>query len=301
MKSRLYRGLIAAFAVTVLTACIRDGRPECDSIYELYIEVARAVPSAQPAEPAGPVDTAVLYIFDGSGRLRETRGVGRGVLDGGEPVTVSYRGSDRPKAVVWGNLKDGVTTTPAAEGAVMEEMSVAMRMGREYAYIPDELYYGAENLTAEGRQYVEIAPAMGRLTLTARGIGRETGERYFFTVETQVRGYDFLRAPVAGQCSLRIEAVRSADKGDLVNLEPIPMFTYPSDHDGAEPLKVSLFREKGGVAYLLARTDKDDKFLDIIPQEGQCVNVMMDFRAGGRLNVDIRITDWDVVEQWEDW
>lgn len=299
MRALSHKGLLAALAAGLLSGCIRDDLPSCTTLHELCIRVAAPAPGEEP--PAAGADTATLFVFDGADILQEVKGVGRAVLADGAPVEIRYCASCRPMVVVWGNLVTSLVTPPVPGVTTFDQLRVGMRSVGEYDAVPDNLYYGIRNITCEPTQCVEISPAMGRLTLTARGLAREEGERYFFRVETEVDGYDFRRTPQLGKAALRLDAARRDSSGDLTSGEAVPLFAYPEQHGSLAPLQVSLYRLTDDGVRLVGRTDLDDKLQQIVPQAGRCVHVMMNFRAPAGLKVEIRITEWDVIELWEDW
>lgn len=301
MRAGAYSVLLAVLSVNLLWGCIRDDLPSCTTRCELYIRVAPAEPDEGEEAPANAVDTAVLFVFDGADILEAVIGIGRTTLENGDPVEIRSCGPCRPRAVVWGNLRTSPVPRPVPGVTHLNDLRIVMPAGGEYAPVPDNLYYGARELTGERSQTIVIGPAMGRLTVTARGLAREEGERYFFRVETQIEGYDFRRTPLPGLRVLRLDAVRREPSGDLTSGEAVPLFAYPEDDDSIEPLQVSLYRLADDGAHLVGQTDLDDKLLKIVPRAGRCVNVMMNFQATGGVVIDIRITDWDVIELWENW
>lgn len=298
MWASSFRILLAALSVDLLSGCIREDLPRCTTRHELYIRVAQ--PDCVEF-PAGEADTATVFLFDSRNVLRELIGVGRTALANGDPVEIRYCGSDRPRAVVWGNLETCTVTTPVLGETTFGDFRIGMRSDGEYASVPDNLYYGLRTLSCERTQTILISPAMGRLTITARGLAEKAGERYFFEVGTGIGGYDFLHTPLPGKYTIRLDAVRRESTGDLTSGEAIPLFAYPVDRDSIEPLKVSLYRLSDGGVHLIGQTDFDDKLQEIVPQAGRCVNVMMNFQTSGGIGIDIRVTEWDVVELWEDW
>lgn len=296
-----HRMLLAASAVCLLSGCIREKLPACTTRHEIYIRVAPAeIGGAEDLSAAG-VDTATLFVFDDRNVLREMTGIDGDALAGDAPVEIRYCGTCHPKAVVWGNLETSAASVPVVGQTHLEDLRLTMRTDGEYAAVPDNLYYGSRELTDDRVQYILIRPAMGRLAITVRGLVPQAGERYFFLVETQIGGYDFRRTPLPECRVLRLDAARRGTSGDLTSGEAVPLFVYPEEHDGIEPLHVSLYRLRSDGAHLVGQTDIDDKALEIVPRAGQCVNVMMDFRGTGGVDIAIRVTDWDVVEQWEDW
>lgn len=301
MGARSHRGFLAVAAVALLAGCIREDLPSCTTLHELRIRVVLPEAGGSEEPPAAGVDTATLFVFGDGELLQQCVGVDSGALAREEPVELRYCGACRPRVVAWGNLADTPVTTPVPGVTTLGELRLAMRSDGEYARVPDNLYYGIRDLTCERVQCIWIGPAMGRLTVTARGLARESGERYFFRVETHVGGYDFLRTPLPGREVFRLDASRRESSGDLTSGQAVPLFAYPEDDDSLKPLTVSLYRLRADGAHLVGQTDLDDKLLEIVPRAGRCVNVMMDFRAPGGVGIDIRITPWDVVELWEDW
>lgn len=302
MRSPGYKGLIAALlAVTLSGACIREDLPECITVYELYVRVASAANYAAEALPEMEVDTATAFIFDDRGILYDVVGLGSEALRNEMPVKVAYRGAGRPGAVVWGNLENCEVTPPLIGETSIGDIMVKIPPGEGGAAATDNLYYAASQLTMAGRQDITIIPAMGRLTITARGLEREPGEQYFFSVETRIEGYDFYRASLPGDRILKVGAARAGARDDLTIGDPLPLFVYPENNAGLEPIKVSLYRVTNGQQVLVGQTEIDDTFLDIIPQAGHRVNVLMNFGLANDFSVVVRITDWDEVEQWEEW
>lgn len=298
MRAGAYSVLLAALSVNLLTGCIRDKLPSCTTLHELYVRVAPPEPGELPARA---VDTATLFVFDGDDLLLEVIGIGRTALEEGDPVIIRSCGPCRPHVVAWGNLRTSPLTRPVPGLTHLSDLRIGMRSDGSYAAVPDELYYGRRALTDERIQTVVIRPAMGRLTITARGLAREAGERYFFRVETSIGGYDFRRTPLPDKQAIRLDAVRREPSGDLASGEAVPLFAYPEENDSIEPLHVSLYRFGDDGIHLVGQTDLDDKLLKIIPRAGRCVNVMMNFQSAGGIGIDIRITDWDVIELWENW
>lgn len=298
MRAGAYSVLLAALSVNLLTGCIRDKLSSCTTLHELYVRVAPPEPDELPARA---VDTAALFVFDGADLLLEVIGIGRTALEEGDPVEIRSCGPCRPRVVAWGNLRTTLLTRPVPGQTYLDDLRIGMRPEGTYAAVPDELYYGRLALTDERIQTVVIRPAMGRLTITARGLARDVGERYFFRVETPIGGYDFRRTPLPVRQAIRLDAARREPSGDLTSGDAVPLFVYPEEHDSLKPLQVSLYRQRDDGAQLVGQTDLDDKLLDIVPQAGRCVNVMMDFRSAGGIDIDIRITDWDVIELWENW
>lgn len=287
--------------MVLLWGCIREDLPPCPTLHELYVRVVPPEADGSAEPPAAGVDTATLFVFDARCILREIIGLDAGTLARGEPVELSYCGTCRPRVVAWGNLRDILITAPVPGVSTFGDFRVTMRSDGGYASVPGNLYYGIRDLTCERVQCVAIGPAMGRLAITARGLAPTSGERYFFRVETHVVGYDFLRTPLPGEQAIRLDAVRREPSGDLTSGDAVPLFAYPEERDSIKPLHVSLYRLAADGAHLVGQTDLDDKLLEIVPRAGRCVNVMMDFRTAAGVSVDIRITEWDVIELWEDW
>lgn len=297
MRFRSHMILPAAMLVSLLTGCVcEDPPPPCPIRHELYISIAGG-----DVSPDTEVDTATVFVFDDRDVLQDVIHIDRETLANGKPVYIPYRCAIHPRVVVWGNLDHSVTTTPVLGETSLDDLRVTMSNDGEYAGIPDNLYYTTRILTAEPVQYVDLEPAMGRLSITTRGLDNDANGSYFFVIETQIGGYDFLRTPVPANEAIRVDAVRNETTGDLTSGEAVPMFVYPVDHDSLKSVKLSLYRQEADGNHLIGETDIDNKLLEIIPHPGECENILMDFRGAGDISIHIRVTDWDVVEQWKDW
>lgn len=297
MRFRSHMILPAAMLVSLLTGCVcEDPPPPCPIRHELYISIADG-----DVSPDIQVDTATVFVFDDRDVLQDVIHIDLETLVNGKPVYIPYRCAIHPRVVVWGNLDHSVTTTPVLGETSLDDLRVTMSNDGEYAGIPDNLYYTTRILTAEPVQYVDLEPAMGRLSITTRGLDNDASGSYFFVIETQIGGYDFLRTPVPENEAIRVDAVRNETTGDLTSGEALPMFVYPVDHDSLKSVKLSLYRQEADGNHLIGETDIDNKLLEIIPHPGECENILMDFRGAGDISIHIRVTDWDVVEQWKDW
>lgn len=302
MRFRSHMILPAALLVSLLSGCVcEDPPPACPTRHELYIRVAHSPADDVGTLPGAEMDTATLFVFDDREILQDVIRIDRETLANGIPVDIPYRCASNPRVVVWGNLDHSVTTTPVLGETSLDDLRVTMSNDGEYAGIPDNLYYATRILTTDPVQYVVLNPAMGRLTITVKGLEREAGEHYFFLIRTQIGGYDFLRTPVPANETIRLDAIRNETTGDLTSGKAVPMFVYPVNHDSLKPVKVSLYRQEADGNHLISETDIDNKLLEIIPHPGECENILMDFRVTGDFGVHIRVTDWDVVEQWKDW
>lgn len=278
--------LPAAMLVSLLTGCVCENPPPpCPTRHELYISVAGGDVSSDTE-----VDTATIFVFDDRDVSQDVIHIDRETLANGKPVYIPYRCASHPRVVVWGNLDHSVTTTSVIGETSLDDLRVTMSNDGEYSGILDNLYYTTLILTAEPVQYVDLEPAMGRLSITTKGLDSDASGHYYF-----------LRTPVPASEAIRLNAVRNETTGDLTSGGAVPMFVYPVDHDSLKPVKVSLYRQEADGNHLIGETDIDNKLLEIIPHPGECENILMDFRGAGDINIHIRVTDWDVVEQWKDW
>ena len=120
----------------------------------------------------------------------------------------------------------------------------------------------------------------------------------FFTITTSYSGYDFNATPVKRGAVIRSEGVVGENGSDFVTLHPVIITLYPDKYAEGESVKVGLYSRSnsGNTLITEAITDIDGNL--IVPHADRSTNVLIGVTSQGLIEVHVKVTDWDTIEQW---
>lgn len=295
----------------ICTSCIREGEEECYTTALIYIDVVESnLQSPTYAYDPGHVQQATVYIFASDLQLERIVNLSRRELEERTPIEVTFRNEQPPKVVVWGNLNGSqqVTELVPAVSSITDGLVKMIKQGN-YWLSPDELFYGMRNLTTEPVQQIPVTSWVGRIRVSVRGIedvANNAGD-YFFTISSKYDGYNFYGESQPGEVLLRIDATSGGSGGnsatrqeELLVHEPANLICYPQDVQQSQTIGVSVYKQTPAGPELIATADRDVDGNRIVTRHGENTNVLIDLRKGD-INVYLKMTDWDYIEQWTLW
>lgn len=292
----LSAGLLLGASLT--TGCIKEGLPPCPvKGVDLFVALGQQEGSA----PYGPVDEATLYLFDRDGRYAAHVPVPQTAIGGAEPVHLDIDPAQVPWVVVWGNVKDRETISALDGSTTLEKSLIGLRSDVQgYEMIPDDLFYGIRRLSGETRDEVMLAPKTGRMHITVKGLS--SVEEPWFTVESRFGGYFFTGRPQAKETLTRLPASYT-ESGDLATPGVCNMIHYPDAEDRTDAFSsaVKLWKTTPAGDELLAAVDRDASGSPIRPAAGRTTNILIRFTENGRIDVQVVLTDWAELYQWDEW
>lgn len=301
MNQKRIRGILSVGLLVViglLVGCVFDDSEECTSNQsEIYIIVKS--PLGEDAYVS--VNGAVVYLFGqderyiGSVQVLESQIKNLGVID--IPVALEQD----PWAVVWGNTGGRMPTPTPQPGDTMEEVILSLQEDEEGFAIPaDDLYYGIAQLSSSLNKIV-ISPITTRVIITVKGLSNtDESTDYYFTIDTQYGGYDFLGNPIAKEMRIKLPGEFNQRK-DLITLEPYHIIHYPDNpfSDDAS-ITIGLWEviTGGQEPRLLISGDRDVRGMRFFPISGKTMHILIIYTDSGVPHVDVVVTDWDEIHQW---
>lgn len=291
--------LCGASVLLASAGCVRENMDDCYYESLLYITV-----ETESADFTGTLNGATVYLFDKNGAFYDSIEVDAADLAANKPVRVSYNRKNPPSVVVWANAGGATLISGPTAGATVDDLFVSMIESAADGYgIPaDRLFFGGKQLTGTAEEQIVITPKTGRISVTARGIpAGDPADQYYFTVASPYGKYDFSGEPQHGQITLNLPAVWQGM--DLVTLKAYHLFHFRSPPPQSESLTVRLYRISAGAtdAELLAEATTDIDGQPIVIQRERTTNVLINFAAGGWIDILVAVSGWEEIFQWDVW
>lgn len=274
---------------------------DCEKRAELYIDVQA---SADPGSTADDINSATAYFFSPTGRLDSIINLNvNEVIVEGRPIIVNYGENEPPIVVIWSNLNGTEQTSSFVVGSDITDMRLSMGVDAGYALSVGNLYYGIRTMNTDPIQRLPILPQSGRLSITTRGLTNISSiwQDLYYTVETAYSGYNAYANPQREDATLRSGGVISGSRSDFVTSQPLVLTLYPPQFDDDEAIRVRLHQTTATGETVLAEVNMDVEGNLIVPHAGRNTNVLIELDQQGDMVIYVRITNWDVIEQWVDW
>ena len=286
----------------MFAGCVGENLNDCALETEVFITVL-------PDEYRGkftPAEGATVFLFDQHRRFLTQVAVSKEQIEYRLPVRLPLPPSARPWAAVWGNLGDREQILNLAEGASPEEVIVRVRRDAEGNRMsPDDLFYSMKQLSGVPSEEIVISPKTARINIRVKGLPAQADANdYYFTTQTHYDGYDFAGTPQAGTTGSKFPGILD-EKHDLITPRPYNLIHYPAEgtmQGKGEQAVVGLWKKSGsGAGNLLASVTHDTNGRPLAPQAGKTTNILIHFRSTGEISIELVITGWNEVYQWDEW
>lgn len=293
-KPHIIKGMCLFLAAMFFQGCIRENTDDCEATLSLYIKVEN--------NAVNEIEHCKAYLFGINGLLQDVVDIDVSYIIEERPVPVQFQADSPPTVVVWANFNDTEEVAPLEIGTPLSE--VALRMGREsdLAKQTGNLYYGMRELDSTPVQEIIIGSVVGRVSITARGISdiSHIWETLSFELKTSYDGVNFNGIPLLNPVTLTpAEGELRTRNSDFATLTPVVLIAYPDVYTPVEEVKIAITSTSGDVIVSGVNVDVDGN--PIIPYRGQNTNALIDLTNPALIEVHIRITDWETVEQWVIW
>lgn len=142
--------LAACSALLVLnTGCIRESLDACPA-HKLTVKVVNTE-GADFTESSGErIEEVTVFIFNESLEHLSTHHMSVADVQGRRKIDLPYPEGAKIRAIAWGNAYAG--NQNVSEGDLVEQLKVMLKKEQEQADMPDELYYGKENILTKAAE-----------------------------------------------------------------------------------------------------------------------------------------------------
>ncbi len=327
MKSSIFTLLI----LPLLAGCVYEDLSDCPPTVRDEYVVVRVIDLqskndiTEDALATNRVMDAVLFLFDSDGRYIDRLEIDQANVTDTIQLPIATRAINRPVAYVsaWANIKgpivddgSGGKREPADWLDIVPNESIdapflcLLPNGEDYHMCPGEMFFGLTDLRKVGVRddnvtvhEVDITQKNARLSITVIGLPPGQDDNYYFEMCNQNYGYDFLGNPTPDDLEIR-EVGTFNQRGWYVS--PAPFYLIhsedPDNTTEEDSVVVNLYRESGTRAddTLVATTNKEQSTGDFIDlEQGMTTNVLMHIGSTGRVHVQVVVTPWNEVHQWE--
>lgn len=281
----------------LLAGCVYDGMDDCPVQSGIYITVS--VLSGNDA--SSPVKDAVVYFFDSDNRYVGNLEILESQINDQVSVKIPEEFETSYRAVVWGNMGDGMSYPSPHPGDAIEELMLRLQEDVQGLAMPaDDLYYGITQL-AEVYNRIIVSPITSSVTITVRGVAAQAQSLgYFFTFDTHYGGYDFTGNPIPAEMSIKMPGEFKANN-DLVTPVAYHVIHYPDPPAvGAESIAISLWSMVDGVddpRLLFSEVEIEIGGLARL-QSGQTLHILIYYTIQDELQVSVAVTEWWRIHQW---
>lgn len=285
---------------TLFTGCVRDGFTDCLLNVDLHIRLQL---DSENTRLSQEIENVKVYVFDDMELLDSIIEVDVADIIEGQPLKLKYWMSKPPTVVVWANFNGTEQFSSQAKGMSLSEMWVKMGGTMDNALPTGALFYGIRHLNDDLVQEVVATSHVGRISITARGFQNlpEVAPDLFFALSTLYNGYDFNAVPLKEDVIVTSNGVISGDGYDYVTPEPVNLTLFPTDYWGIVAVRVQLRRKTDTGSVLMVEAVTDENGRRILQRPGRNTNVLLRVTEQGNVEVVIKVTEWDTIEQWAEW
>lgn len=282
----LFIFMVAAF---VLTSCTKEDLSECPASYNLTIK-AFDTDNADITN-TDAVKEVSLYLFDASKNYLAIQSAPIG-----KTVELNHPEHEQLYVVAWGNSMGGNQMMPTFKvGDKLETAFVSLNKTKASlptVQSPDDLFYGAVELTKESQNIEKELPIRRRTSsvmITAHKLkefASASDNDFSYILRKSTDKLDFYGKPNGTDVSYRPAAAF-----DHTGQFKSPIFNILST---STPIEIDIYH--GSV--LIATVIGDSKGNPFKAVEGKLLNILIDFSL--EVSVTVTITDWGKQEIWKE-
>ncbi len=311
-KTGLLFTMGCALALTT-TGCIRESLDACPA-HQLTVKVINEK-GGEITETAGErIEEVTVFLFDESLVHLNTYHMSAADVEGHRKIDLAYPEGTKLRAIAWGNAYAG-NQTINDNVDLAEQLKVMLKKEQEKATIPDELYYGKENIVTKALEVqsvdtVTIQVIVGELRAFTDGMPA----KYQAALKTGLKadGLDPLKVYV--NRTLSTWNYDGKLEGDSVYYMPEPLLGVDQDPN-ISPEEMSTdyqyyAPQPGGMNLVLELPDAPAKqeWVDMVDGDpirvevGRKTEVMFEWDGEGNyLGVRVTVRDWGFVDDPIEW
>lgn len=302
---------ILIISLLMQQSCIKDDLSHClPTEVVLYIKVIDVVTGRDMTE-TGEVEQASLYLFDRNHVLLNRYYLSAEQIARREPLVLKEYDPERMFLSAWGNIGEQVKFTEVSKGGKAEELTLSLLADpyeSGYSLFPNDFFFGRKEWNGNyGKTSIEevvLTQKNAKLYVTVRGLKDTHADHYYFQIVNKYNGYNYQGIPTANLSYLKEKGVFNSHH-EYVSPGPDLLIHSADQYHAVEDNSVwiYLYKNEEGIPEELVKTNRDTTGNYITLISGKTTNVLIDLTNGntGELTVQIQVTPWDEIYQWERW
>lgn len=281
-----------------LSGCISDDDRVCSK--DMYVRLKAVDISGKDITDDVEVTNTIIYVYNWQGQFLRSIPVSneairkRGYVNIGQVEPLGFQ------FVVWANNTD---KQKLIKGQTIENTVLLLKEDVDgYMCSPDDLYYGFRKTSgATLKEDISISRKNSRVNIKVKGLPKDAASGdYFFTVRQISNGYDFKGNPLPSPSDIKQAGVFN-DSGEFVTDIPINVIHYPQSLNTSHTGLIILLFEKKSPKTPIASAITDNNGKIIIPKSGETLNILIEIKPGGTINIHVVITPWNELYDWSNW
>ncbi len=313
---KVVKFLLIGLLLQFLCSCnIAEDRDDCPPDKRLiYIRIIDILTGTDITESTDEIESLSLYLFDRNREFLNSYEITPEQIYEHIPVDVTDMDIVGGYATVWANISELDKISEPVDGDILDTLQVLLiKNSKESGYYmcPGDLFFGyaqlnfTENSTCcenAKQSTVDVKRKNGQLYITVRGLRNITNASdYYFRINTWASGYDFAGNPIMNLSRNIMETGIMNTSNDFISPEPYFMIHSPLTdlRASGNAISVSLYEAAAGTELISASADVNGNAIRF--ESGITTNILMEILETGDLQVQIELTDWDEIFQWESW
>lgn len=281
-----------------LSGCISDDDRVCPK--DMYVRLKAIDISGKDMTDNVEVTNTIIYVYNRQGQFLRSIPVSNEDIKKRRYVNIGQAEPQGFQLVVWANNTD---KQKLIKGQTIEKTALLLKEDIDgYMCSPDDLHYGFRK-TSGGtlKEDISISRKNSRVNIKVKGLPKDAASGdYFFTIRQISNGYDFKGNPLAGPSDIKQAGVFN-DSGEFVTGVPINVIHYPQSLNISHAGLIILLFEKKSPKTPIASAITDSNGNIIIPKSGETLNILIEIKPGGTINIHVIITPWDELYDWSSW
>lgn len=281
-----------------LSGCISDDDRACPG--DMFVRLKAIDVSGKDITDNVEISNPVIYVYNRQGEFLRSIAVSNEAVKKRRYINIGYADPLGLQIVVWAN---NIDQQNFIKGHTIEKTALLLKEDIDgYMCSPDDLHYGSKKTSgATLKEDISISRKNARVNIKVKGLpGNAGNDDYFFTVRQISNGYDFRGNPLAGPSDIK-QAGAFNDSGEFVTGVPINVIHYPHSLNTSHAGLIVLLFEKKSPKTPIASAITDSNGKIIIPKSGETLNILIEIKPGGTINIHVVITPWDELYDWSSW
>ncbi len=301
-------GLLLLLTMQMTQSCIKEDLSGCENEeLLLYVKVVDVVTGVD-ITGTGEMQSAGLYVFNRNKDHIRTYTLSALQIAQREPVIIHDYDPAGMWISAWGNIGDEVLCSEMGEGVTADDLTVSLKpdpLHPGYDLAPNDFFFARKevqgNNNLQDREEIVFTQKNAKLQVTVRGLKDTNAANYYFEIINKFHGYDYRGLPIS-QITHRQEKGIFNSREELVS--PVPwLFIHSANQNQAteeQSVWVHVYKEGSGE---IIQTNRDTHGNYITLLSGKTTNVLIDLTGGdqGQFIVQVVISPWDEIHQWEHW
>lgn len=281
-----------------LSGCIPDDDRVC--LENMFVRLKAIDISNKDITDDVEITNTIIYVYNQQGQFLRNIPVSNEDIKKRKYVNIGQVEPLGFQIAVWAN---NIDKQEHIKGHTIEKTALLLKKDIDgYMCSPDDLYYGFKKTSgATLKEDISISRKNTKVNIKVKGLPKNAdNDDYFFTVRQISNGYDFKGNPLFSPSDIKQAGVFN-DLREFVTNIPINVIHYPQSLDTSHAGLIVFLFEKKFPKTPIASAITDSNGNIIVPKSGETLNILIEIKLGGTINIHVVITPWDELYDWSCW